>query len=152
MENVKISQVAEIELVYRTNVTLSSRPEVTCVEEAYDLLLSTWDPGKLGFIEQFKVLLLNQAGRVLGIFELSSGGVAGTIIDVKLIFVAALKANASGIIISHNHPSGSLIPSNADIINTRQIVAAGKLLDLPVFDHLILTTEGYISMAERGYM
>ncbi|RYY22608.1 MAG: DNA repair protein, partial [Sphingobacteriaceae bacterium] len=98
------------------------------------------------------VMLLNRANRVLGVYLVSSGGVAGTICDPKLVFQAALKANASTLILAHNHPSGNLNPSEADIKLTRKLVEAGKLLELPVCDHLILSEEGYLSMADEGLM
>lgn len=89
---------------------------------------------------------------MLGIFLASTGGLAGTVCDPKVVFQAALKANASSIILAHNHPSGELIPSEADRQLTRKLVQAGELLDIKVCDHLILTEEGYCSMADEGYM
>lgn len=90
-----LNTVAEIELVYKSKVKLSERPQLTSVKDSYDLLLQTWDPNKIELVEQFKVILMNRAHRVLGIYELSSGGSSGTIADPKLVFTAALKANAS---------------------------------------------------------
>jgi len=116
------------------------------------LLLKTWDPNKVEFVEQFKVILMNRANRVLGIYELSTGGVSGTVADIKLVFMAALKSNACSLIISHNHPSGNLKPSRADEDLTNKIKAAGKLLDIQVLDHVIVTTEGYFSFADEGLL
>jgi DNA repair protein RadC len=87
---------------------------------------------------------------VLGIFEVSSGGVTGTVADPKLIFVAALKANACAIVISHNHPSGNLKPSQQDEQLTQKINQAGKFLDIKLLDHIIVTSEGYYSFADEG--
>jgi DNA repair protein RadC len=95
-------------------------------------------------------MFTNRANKVLGIFELSTGGVSGTVADPKLIFAAALKVAASGLILSHNHPSGNLQPSQADIDLTRKIKEAGKLLEIQLLDHIILTTEGYYSFADEG--
>lgn len=148
--NTDWKMVAEIELSYRNVVKPTQRPRVTSSKEAYNLLLSTWNENRIEFIEEFKILLLNTANKVLGIFEVSKGGVAGTVADPKLIFMAALKANASAIILSHNHPSGNLKPSPQDIDITRRIAEGGKLLDIRVLDHLILTTEGYYSFADEG--
>ena len=106
--------VSEIELVYKTAIKPSERPHVNSSASAFKILLSGWNRDKIEFIEQFKVLLLNRSNRVLGQYELSTGGTSGTVADVRLIFVAALKANASGIIIAHNHPSGEVEPSAAD--------------------------------------
>ena len=145
-------KIAEIELVYRTKVKASQRPHVSSSREVYQILRQYWDENKIEFVEQFKVLLLNRAGRVLGIFEVSSGGVSGTVADPKLIFSAALKANASSLILAHNHPSGNLTPSQADRALTRKVKEAGRLLEISVLDHIIVTTEGYRSLADEGEM
>ena len=94
-------QVAEIQLTYKSNVKPSLRPRISGSMDAYKVLLDGWDDNKLELIEQFKVLLMNRANKVLGIFEVSTGGIAGTVADPKLIFAAAIKAAASGIILSH---------------------------------------------------
>jgi DNA repair protein RadC len=146
------SRVAEVKLTYRSKVKASERVKITCSEDTHGLLLKSWDPGKLEFVEQFKVLLLNRANQVLGIYELSSGGIAGTVADPKLIFVAALKGCASAIILCHNHPSGNKQPSSADLQLTQKVKEGGALLDIAVLDHLILTSEGYLSMADEGLM
>ncbi len=146
----KWQTVSEIQLVYRTSVKPSERPKISSSLSAYDILLQAWDDDKIEFIEQFKILLLNKGNKVLGIYEISTGGISGTVVDVRLIFAAALKANASGIIMAHNHPSGTLIASQADNEITRKVVQAGKLLDIPVLDHLIITSEGYYSFADEG--
>jgi|SRR5690606_5884701 len=148
----ELYKIAEIELVYRTNVKASQRPQVTTSKEVYQILMQCWDRNKIEFVEQFKILLLNRAGRVLGIFEVSSGGVSGTVADPKLIFSAALKANASSLILAHNHPSGNTAPSEADRSLTRKVKEAGKLLEISVLDHVIVTTEGYRSLADEGEM
>jgi DNA repair protein RadC len=107
-----------------------------------------WDD--LEYRESFAILLLNRANRVLGIANISSGGLSGTVADPKVIFQQALKANASSIILLHNHPSGNTQPSEADITLTRKMKECGKFLDLPVLDHLIVTTDGYYSFAYEG--
>lgn len=142
-------QVAEIELVYKRGCKASERPQINKAEQAYRLLLDQWDENKLEFVEQAKMLLLNKANRVLGITNLSTGGIAGTIVDPKLVFVTALKANASAIILAHNHPSGNLNPSSQDQRMTRQMMEAGRLLDIQVIEHLIITDEGFYSFAEE---
>ena len=93
---------------------------------------------------------MNKIQRVLGIYELSTGGFAGTIADPKLVFIAALKANACNIILTHNHPSGNLKPSRADEELTRKIATAGMYLDIKVSDHIIVTSEGYYSFGDEG--
>ncbi len=96
-----LNQIAEVELIYKTKIKSSERPQVKSSKDAADLLKQIWNENKIEFVEQFKVLFLNKASKVLGVFEVSSGGVTSTVVDPKLVFVAALKANACGIIISH---------------------------------------------------
>ncbi|NCU04907.1 MAG: JAB domain-containing protein [Chitinophagaceae bacterium] len=145
-------KVAEVELVYRSKVKASERPMIKSSKDAADLLLHHWNESKIDLVEQFKVLLLNRANRVLGIIDISSGGVTGTVADPRLIFVAALKANAVGIIISHNHPSCNLKPSRADEELTQKIKNAGRFLDISVLDHVIVSSEGYFSFADEGLL
>ena len=145
-----LKMVAEVELIYKSKVKPSERPQIKCSSDGYHLLLQTWDENKIEFVEQFKVMLLNRSNKVLGIYELSTGGVTGTVADVKLIFIAALKANACNIIISHNHPSGNLKPSRADEELTIKIKEAGKFLDIHLQDHIIVTKESYLSFADEG--
>jgi DNA repair protein RadC len=148
--SINISHIAEVELVYKTNVRPSDRLKVTTSRDAYDVLLQSWDPNTLELCEEFKILFLNRANKILGLFKLSKGGVSGTVADPKLIFAAALKANASSIILAHNHPSGNLQPSQSDLDLTKKCKEAGKFLEIQVLDHLILTSERYYSMADEG--
>ena len=143
-------QVAEIELVYRTKVNPSQRPKITNSRETFEILSKTWNDDKIEFIEQFKVIFLNRGNRVLGIYELSAGGTCATICDVKLVFAAAIKSNASSVILAHNHPSGQLFPSEADKRYTQKLVLAGALMEIPVLDHLIITRESFYSFADNG--
>jgi DNA repair protein RadC len=148
--SINISYIAEVELVYKTNVRPSDRVKVTTSKDAYDVLLQSWDSNTLELCEEFKILLLNRANKILGLFRLSKGGVSGTVADPKLIFAAALKANASSIILAYNHPSGNLQPSQSDIDLTKKCKEAGRLLEIQVLDHMILTTERYYSFADEG--
>src|SRR5258706_1005965 len=143
-------QVAEIQLSYKSTVKPSLRPKITGSRDAYNVLLENWDGSKIEFVEQFKVMLLNRANKVLGIFEVSTGCSTGTVADPKLIFAAAIKANACGVILAHNHPSGNLQASQADIDLTKKVKDGGKLLEIQVVDHLIITSEGYYSFANEG--
>ncbi len=144
------SSVSEIELHYRTNVKPSERPKITCSRDAYNILHQHWSEDKIELREEFKILLLNRANRVLGIVNISTGGVSGTVADPKIIFSSALKANACNIILAHNHPSGNLKPSEVDKQFTNRMKQAGKLLDISVLDHIILTSDQYFSMTENG--
>lgn len=150
--SIDYAKVAEIRLTYLSKVKASERRKITSSQDCYQVLLDCWNRSCLEFVEEFKVLLLNRANKVLGIVPISKGGVAGTVADPKLIFVAALKANASSLILAHNHPSGNEKPSQADIQLTQKIKEGGKFLDLPVLDHLIITSEGYYSFADEGVL
>lgn len=143
-------QVSEIQVSYRPRFKAADRPKILGSETAYQILFDNWDLGKIELQEQFKVVLLNRSNRVIGIYEVSSGGMAGTLADPKLIFSAALKSCASGIILSHNHPSGNLKPSQADMDLTRKLKTAGSFLDIEVHDHLIISNDGYYSFADEG--
>lgn len=145
-------KVAEVELVYHNVVKPSQRPRILSSKEAYNVLMASWDSCKIEYVEQFKIVLLNHAKKVLGVFEVSTGSMSSTLADPKIIFTAALKGGASCILLSHNHPSGNLKPSDADLQLTKKIVEGGKLLDIRVIDHLIVTTEGYYSFADEGLL
>ncbi|QSB29370.1 RadC family protein [Flavobacterium sp. CLA17] len=140
---------SEIELIYKTKVKASERPYITSSEAAYELAVKNWNPDTIEFFEQFKILLLNQSNRVLGVYEVSSGGISQTFVDLRLLFSAALKANASGLIMIHNHPSGKTIPSRNDTLITRKIKEAGAMLNIDVVDHLIISPENYYSFADH---
>ncbi|GHN02373.1 DNA repair protein [Cytophagales bacterium WSM2-2] len=145
-------EVAEIHLSYTSHVKASSRVKIMNSKDAYDVLLQNWDSNYIEFVEQFKVLLLNKASKVLGLFEVSSGGSTGTVADPRLIFAAAIKANACRIIIAHNHPSGSVKPSEADIALTKKLREGGRFLDIEILDHIILSKEAFYSFADEGIM
>lgn len=142
--------VSEVELVYKTRVKASERLQIKSSKEACNLLQSTWDQGKIEYFEQFKILFLNHSLKVLGLYEMSSGGITGTIVDIRMIFSAALKANATNLMIAHNHPSGNTTPSEADKAITKKIKQAGELLDIKLLDHLIITSESYYSFTDNG--
>ncbi|MCV2486501.1 JAB domain-containing protein [Flavobacterium sp. SH_e] len=148
--NQKWQIVSEIELIYKSKIKTSERPQIKSSKDAYLLLKSSWDQGKIDYFEQFKILFLNNSFKVLGLYEMSSGGITGTIVDLRMIFSAALKANATNIMITHNHPSGNTNPSEADKHMTAKIRQAGELLDIKLLDHLIITSETYYSFADEG--
>ena len=143
-------QVAEITVSYQPKFKASERPTVSGSKDVYNFFFHNWDNTRIEMIEQFKIMLLNRANKILGIFTVSTGGVAGTVADPKVIFATALKGNASSIILAHNHPSGNLKPSEADRQLTNKLAQAGKLLDISVLDHLIITAEEYFSFADEG--
>lgn len=144
--------VQELQLIYKQKFKPSERPKITSSQDCYRVLLSTWNVGVMGFIEEFKILLLNRANRVIGCYDVSTGGICGTIVDPRVVFAAALKSCAVGIILAHNHPSGNLTPSDADLQLTRKLKEGGLLLDIAVLDHLILSGESYLSFTDEGYL
>lgn len=148
----QLTVVSELTISYRPKLKPSQRLKVNHSKDVYDILLGFWNLDKIELCEQFCVMLLSNHNRVLGVVELSSGGMTGTVADIKMIFSVALKACACAIVVAHNHPSGSLRPSEQDMRVTRTLVEAGKLLELPVSDHLIITTEGYYSFADEGVL
>jgi len=152
MNQTEWNKVAEVELIYKSKVKASERPQITASKDAYEILIELWDENKIEFVEQFKVLFLNKANKVLGVYEVSTGGISGTVADPRVIFVAALKANCCAIIISHNHPSGNLKPSRQDEELTEKIKNGGQFLEIKLLDHLIVTNEGYFSFTDEGLL
>lgn len=144
--------VAEVELVYKSKVKASERPVIVTSSDAANILRHLWEEGKMELVEQFKVLFLNRSNKVIAVYNISTGGITGTVADPRLILAAALKINAVSIILSHNHPSGSLKPSKADEELTYKIKCAAGYFDMKVLDHLILTEEAYFSFADEGLM
>lgn len=142
------STLAEIEISYRPKQKASELHKITTSSDAYDCLKDIFP--SLDYREYFYILCLNRNNKVLGYCQISAGGISGTIADVRMIMQTALKSNACSIILCHNHPSGNLNPSQADKDLTTKIVAAGKTLDIPVLDHLILTSETFFSFADDG--
>ena len=143
-------KIAEIRVSYQPKFKASERPKVTQSSDAYKVLINNWDRDMLQLCEQCYIMLLNQANQVIGMREISRGGFAMAIVDPKIVFSIALKGCACAIVIAHSHPSGSLKPSEADFKMTARMVEAGKLLDLVVLDHLIVTKNGYFSFGDEG--
>ena len=145
-------QVSEIKLVYKSKTKAKERPQITSSRDAYWTLESNWSD-QIALLEEFNVLLLDRSNRAMAICPISKGGVSGTVVDLKIVFAAALKGRASSIILAHNHPSGNLKPSQADIELTRKFRKAGEILDISVLDHLILSPDGdYYSFADENRM
>ena len=143
-------QIAEIKISYSHNVKPSNQIKVTSSQSVFNYISPLWPD--IDYRESFAILLLSRSMKILGLSWISHGGVSGTVVDPKLIFQAALKANASAIILIHAHPSGNTNPSDADLRITTKIKEGGKLLDIDVTDHLIITSENYLSMADEGYI
>ena len=102
--------------------------------------------------EYFFIILLNRANEVIGYHKISEGGICATLVDIRIAFAIALKSLAVGMILTHNHPSGNLKPSEQDIKLTKDFGKAGDLLDIKVFDHIIITANSYCSLLDEGLM
>ncbi len=145
-----ISIAAALELGRRRKDSeVLKKARITSSVDAYDIIR----PYLMDLShEQFWVLLLNRANEVIRPFQVSIGGVAGTVADPKIIFKSAIEYLASAIILVHNHPSGNLTPSQADKDLTKRVKEAGRLLDIPILDHLIFGDNGYFSFADEGIL
>jgi DNA repair protein RadC len=147
----KQSNIAEIKISYSHKTLKKFRIKIKNSADAYKSFLQSWDKDLIELQEEFKMLLLNNSNEVLGIHTLSKGSTRGTVVDLKLLFVIALKSNATGIIISHNHPSGTLKPSSSDLELTKRIKKSGELLDIKLLDHLIITKDEFYSLSDNNY-
>lgn len=145
-----ISIVAAMELGRRRKEMASAvKRVITCSNDAF---LEIQDSLSDLPHEEFWILLMNRANKIIGKKNVSKGGVSGTVADAKLIFKPAIEKLASSVILCHNHPSGNLKPSDADLKLTAKLKEAGKCLDIPVLDHLIIGDNAYFSFADEGIL
>lgn len=145
-----ITIVAALELGRRRkDQEVDEKPKISSSKDAYQII-------KADLLdiphEEFWVLILNRANRIIKKHQISQGGVAGTVADPKIIYKSALDSLASGIILAHNHPSGNLTPSQADIDLTKKLREAGKMLEIQVLDHIIVAGQKYFSFADEGML
>jgi len=145
------SEMSEIVINYKNNKKFNEMPTVSCSKDASTILRSSWSD-RIEHIEEFVLLCLNRANKVLGYSQIATGGISGCLVDPKIIFQIALKTNAVGIILSHSHPSGNKHPSESDRRLTKKIKSAAEVLDIAVLDHIILTNEDYFSFADEGIL
>ena len=144
-------KVAEIHVQYTPKIKPSERVQITCSKDAEKVFRCIWNH-PLELKECAYALFLNRANKVIGYLLISVGGISGTVIDQRNIFQTALKVNASSCIVGHNHPSNNPTPSDADLKITQKLKDSGKLLDILLVDHLIILEEGYVSLADEGYL
>ena len=145
-----VSIIAALELGRRRKETSQQNHVVVhCSKDAYHAIKSQF--ADLNH-EEFWILLLSRSNKITSKHLISKGGQAGTVADPKIIFNTALQHHASSVILAHNHPSGNLKPSQADIDLTRKLTAAGAFLDTPVIDHLIITDNGFFSFTDEGML
>jgi DNA repair protein RadC len=148
-----IIQISEVKLTYQSKVKSSDRIKVNDSQDAFNVFYDHWDLDTIEHIEEFKILLLNRANKILGLASLFKGGGSGTVIDQKVIFQYSLKANAHQIILAHNHPSGNLNPSSADQSITTKIKNGAELLNITLLDHLIISPDRcFYSFADEGLL
>ncbi len=147
-----LHSVAEMHLTYKVKVPKDQWPRIISSTDAFKLLLPHYDD-QLDTRELFLILALNRSNRVIGVYHVSSGGISGTVVDIKIIFATLLLAGASGVILSHNHPSGNTQPSNEDLTITGQIEKAAKILGITLYDHVIISSDKhFFSFADEGYI
>jgi len=143
-----ITIVAALELGRRRQLSdLRERPRINNSRDAFNAIAPLLTDLHH---EEFWLLMLNRKNEVFARERLSTGGTSGTVVDIKLVFKAALEARAAAFVAIHNHPSGSLDPSSEDVTLTKRLQQAGQMMDLPLLDHLIVSERGYYSFADHG--
>ena len=146
-----IPGVAEISVSYKPSK--AHKPIIKSSEDVYFHLLKFFPEDTIALHETFVVGYLNRANRLIGVYELSKGGITGTVADPRLVLSVALKTAATGIILAHNHPSGNPQPSIQDKEITRKIQSACNFLDIKLLDHIIISPSGtYLSFADEGIL
>ncbi|NOZ34865.1 MAG: JAB domain-containing protein [Chlorobi bacterium] len=143
-----ISIVAASELGKRRNIAnVIERKQIKSSKDIFEIFGQ-----KLGDLpyEEFWLMIMNRANKIIEIRKISAGGVSGTVTDIKIILKAAIEKTASGIIVCHNHPSGNIKPSNSDISLTKKLKAACELIDIPLLDHIIVAYSNYYSFADES--
>jgi len=144
-------QASEVQLIYRSRVPTANRVQIKTSQDAFKVFWEHWDKDTIEHHEEFKIMLLNNKNMVLGIADVSKGGITSTIIDPRIVFQYALKAHATGIILAHNHPSSNPTPSEADAAITKKLSEAGNVMDVKVLDHLVIcANNSYYSLADEG--
>jgi len=147
-ETKAITIVAALELGRRRQTSeIKERQKITSSRNAFEAFYPMLADKQH---EEFWIMLLNRGNKVIEIISVSSGGLTGTVADVRMIFEHAIKSKATSVMLCHNHPSGNLSPSQLDIDLTRKLVKAGETLDIKVLDHLIIGENKYYSFADEG--
>ena len=146
-------KVSEIQISYKEYITSPFWHKISSSKDASKLLYAHWNKNTIEVQESFKIMLLNNSNKVKGIYQLSQGGITGTMIDLRILFAVVLKTLSVAIILTHNHPSGKLQASEADIRLTEKIKKAAELFDVKVLDHLIIAPNGeYYSFSDNGIL
>lgn len=147
------TQVNEIKVSYKERITSPFWPKIKSSKDVAEMLIETWDNDTIALHESFKVILLNNNNKVKGIYQLSKGGITGTAVDLRILFAVVLKTLSVAIILTHNHPSGTLKASDADKQITQKIKTAAELFDIKLLDHILIVPSGeYYSFADEGIL
>ena len=147
------SKVREIKISYSSQLPpVKERITIRSSKDAYHILRANWDDEIMEWREEFKVIYVNRANHVLGISTYSTGSAIGTMVCTRQILAVALKGNVSGIILSHNHPSGNEQPSKADKDITQKMKQAAGYMEITILDHIIMTRDSYYSFADEGVL
>ena len=142
--------ISEIKIKYNPVKLDNGNVKITNSDDAFTVVLKHWNPDIIELQEEFKVLLLNNSNEVLGIYEMTKGGMTSTLVDIKLLFAVVLKSCATAIITVHNHPSGKLKPSASDIDIYTKIKNAAGMFDVKYLDNLIISKIGKYSFSDEG--
>ena len=141
----------KVRIVYSRKQDPKDRKKITGSSDAFQVLKEIWSK-QIDTREEMIILLLDRSNTVLGYDVLSMGGITGTVADIRLLYSAALNALATGVIMSHNHPSGNMTPSQSDIELTRKVKEAGNIMEINLLDHLIISQNSYYSFADEGIL
>ncbi|MEL7062310.1 MAG: JAB domain-containing protein [Bacteroidota bacterium] len=143
-------QLAEIQVSYHPQIKPSERPQIRSSEDAFKALLQIWPKETINYQESLYVLVLDRANRILGFHLHSIGHQAACIVHVGQVLAVVLKSNGTSFLVSHNHPSQNISPSQADRDITHKLKKGAELLDVQFMDHLIICEETYYSFADEG--
>lgn len=143
-------KLAEIRAVYKSRTKISGRKKTGGPSDVVEYLREIWNPATLELVEECILLCLNSSLQVLGWVKVSSGGFAASHVDPRLVFSVALQAASSAVVLAHNHPSGSLTPSEEDLKLTLRLSQAGAVLGVHLLDHLIITKDEHFSFSDHG--
>jgi DNA repair protein RadC len=148
-----MSNLGEVEVSYKYLSSLENRPTIKSPSDSQKAVMHLFDEKRLALQEQFVILFMNRANMIIGSCNLFKGSISGCVVDVKLILAMGVKLMASGVILSHNHPSGNLTASEQDISLTKRIKRALDFVDITLIDHLIVSPKGnFMSFSIEGLL
>ena len=146
-----MTTIANLELKAKKTPSNFEKVKIISSNDAFQIIKQFYFDD-IDIFESFFILCLNRNNQTIAYAKISQGGVAGTVVDIKIIAKYAIDCLASGVILAHNHPSGNLKPSNEDLAITKKVKEGLKILDIQVLDHIILTSQGYLSFGDEGIL